>query len=261
MAYWRLFALYLRLGVLAELEYRANFWIQLLEAVLSLIVALGGLAVVFTHTAALDQWLPAQLVVLVGIHLLLDGVISFVISPSLGKFTGDVRSGSFDFVLLKPVDAQFVASVQKIELWKLVNIVLGAGVIAVGLLELGSSVGWRAVVLFGALLLVGTLIIYSFWLILATTSFWIVRAENIFEVFNALFVAGRWPVTIYPGWLRMLLTFVVPVAFAVTVPAQGLIGSLRTGDLLLALGVAAGLLVVARWFWRYGVRNYAGASA
>ena len=66
----------------------------------------------------------------------------------------------------------------------------------------------------------GGLIIYSFWLILATLSFWFVRVENILVIFQSMYEAGRWPVRLYPGWLRYGLTFIVPVAFATTIPAE-----------------------------------------
>ena len=76
-----------------------------------------------------------------------------------------------------------------------------------------------------------------------------------------MYQAGRWPVNIYPPFLRMMLTFLVPVAFAVTVPAQALIGTLTLTTALLAVAIAAGIFLVSRWFWRVGLRHYSGASA
>ena len=76
-----------------------------------------------------------------------------------------------------------------------------------------------------------------------------------------MYEAGRWPVSLYPGWLRFALTFVVPVAFATTVPAQALTGRLTGQTLLGAVALAAALLVGSRLFWRFGIRYYSGASA
>lgn len=259
--YLSLFRLYFKLGLLGELEYRSNFYIQILESSLSLIVAVGGLAVVFSHTSALGAWNPTQLLALVGVHLTIGGILRFVIAPSLNRFTADVRSGKFDFVLIKPVNAQFLVSVQRVEIWKLVDIGLGLFVIGIAIWRLGSTATLGNVLMFVSMMLLGMLIVYSFWIVLATTSFWIIRTENIFQVFNALFVAGRWPVGIYPRAMRMILTFIVPIAFAVTIPAQGLAGTLTLNALLLAIGVAFGTFAFALWFWRFGIRFYAGASA
>ncbi len=81
------------------------------------------------------------------------------------------------------------------------------------------------------------------------------------NLFQGLYAAGRWPVTIYPDWLRLSLTFLVPVAFAVTVPAEALTQRLGPTTLLGALGLALGLAAVARLVWGRGVRSYSGASA
>lgn len=114
---------------------------------------------------------------------------------------------------------------------------------------------------FGVALLAGGAIVYSFWLILATAAFWFVKTENILVIFQAMYQAGRWPVTIYPVWLQTILTFLVPITFAVTVPAQALTGRLTGSTLALAVLLAVAMFLASRWFWRFGIRFYAGASA
>ncbi|KAA3659264.1 MAG: ABC transporter permease [Chloroflexi bacterium] len=257
----RIMATYFRIGILGELEYRVNFFVQIFESVLGLLVSLGGLAVVFNHTESLAGWLPDHLIALVGIHMLMGGLINMVINPSFHRFMEDVRMGTLDFVLTKPADAQLLVSVQRIEIWKLVDVMVGTAVLAVALVRLGGVIGWGETAVFLIAFLAGAVIVYSFWLMLATTSFWFVRIENILVIFQSMYNAGRWPVGIYPQWLRFILTFLVPVAFAVTVPAEGLIGRLTNQTLLQAIILAVVMLIVSRLFWRYGLRHYSGASA
>jgi len=68
-------------------------------------------------------------------------------------------------------------------------------------------------------------------------------------------------VSLYPAWLRYGLTFVVPIAFATTIPAEALTGRLNWETMLVALGLALLLLVISRIVWRIGLRHYSGASA
>ncbi|MCA9929181.1 MAG: ABC-2 family transporter protein [Anaerolineales bacterium] len=257
----RIISTYFRIGVLGELEYRANFFVQIFESIIGMVVSLGGLAVVFNHTDSLAGWLPDHLIALVGIHMLMGGLINLVINPSMQRFMEDVRKGTLDFVLTKPADSQLLVSVQRIEIWKLVDVGLGTAVLTVALVRLGTVIGWGETGVFFIAFLAGAVIVYSFWLMLATISFWFVRVENILVIFQSMYNAGRWPVGIYPQWLRFALTFLVPVAFAVTVPAEGLIGRLTNQTLLMALGLAVGMLVISRFFWRLGLRHYSGASA
>lgn len=261
MYYVRLAGLFFKLGILNELQYRVNFFVQVLQSILSLVVALGGLLIVFNHTDTLNGWSPAELLAIVGVYFLIGGMIRTIIQPSMQRFMEDIRQGTLDFTLVKPADAQLLVSVQQVQIWKLADIVIGIVVLGIGLGQLGVEVGWQQVAAFAVLVVTGGLIVYSFWLILATCAFWFIRVDNILVIFQSMYEAGRWPVRIYPGWLQFTLTFLVPVAFAVTVPVEALTGRLTTETFLLALGLAALMLTLSRLFWRFGVRAYSGASA
>ena len=261
MRYLRLLFVFFRVGVMGELAYRANFFVQLFESVLELATALAGLAVIFSHTSTLGGWRPDEVLALVGVFFLVGGAIRVLIQPSMTRLIESVRDGTLDFTLTKPEDAQLLVSIQKVEIWQLIDIALGFGVLGVALARLGAVVGaWEAVA-FAVALLAGGVIVYSFWLILATLSFWFVRVENILMIFQSMYEAGRWPVSLYPRWLRFALTFIVPVAFATTVPAQALSGKLTWQTLLGAVALAVGLFAASRLFWRAGIRRYSGASA
>lgn len=252
---------YFRMGALNELQYRANFWVNLLQSLLSLVLALGAMAVVFLHTDSLAGWTPTELFILLGVYFLMLGFIRTVIEPSLERFLQDIRQGTLDFVLTKPRDAQLLVSIRKVSLWSLIDVGVGAAMVIAGVWRLDEGVTPGQVLSFLGMLATGAVIVYSFWMMLATCTFWFVKVENILVIFQSMFQAGRWPVNIYPGALRLLLTFFVPVAFAVTVPAEALVGRLTPTTLILAIGLAVAIATVARAFWKYGVRHYSGASA
>lgn len=252
---------YFRLGALNELQYRANFWINLLQSTLSLVSALAGMGVVYYHTDALAGWQPMELLALLGIYFIMSGFISTFVQPSMERFLTDIRQGTFDFVLTKPRDSQLLTSIRRNSIWSLLDVLLGVAVLVAALVRLGRPLSLGQVLAFLLVLAAGAVIVYSFWLILATTAFWFVNVENVLVVFQSMYQAGRWPVSIYPTMLRVLLTFLVPVAFAVTVPAEAIVGRLTWTTLAAALGLAAAIFAAARAFWLYGVRNYSGASA
>jgi len=257
----RLLWINLRVGVMNELEYRANFFIQLVQSAVGLAFALGGLAVVFSHTDTLAGWRQSELFALLGVYFLVGGVIRTVVQPSMARLMEDVRQGTLDFTLTKPEDSQVLVTVKQVQIWKLIDVGLGLTLVGFALVRLGAEIGALQALGFGLALLAGAAMVYSFWLMLATLTFWFVRLDNILVIFMAMWEAGRWPVGIYPPWLRYTLTFVVPVAFATTVPAEALAGRLTAETLGAALGLGALLLALSRWFWRFGVRHYSGASA
>ncbi len=257
----RLLWVFFRVGVMGELAYRVNFVVRLFQSLVELGTALAGLAVVFSYTDNLGGWRPDEIVALVGVYFLVGGVIGLVIQPSMEAFIESIREGTLDFTLTKPEDAQLLISLRDVEIWELIDVLLGFGILTVSLVRMGERVGLGQAASFAVMLLAGGAIVYSFWLMLATLSFWFVRVENILVIFQSMYEAGRWPISLYPGWLRFGLTFLVPVAFAVTVPAEALTGRLDGPTLWGALGLAGVLLAISRLFWRAGIRHYSGASA
>jgi ABC-2 type transport system permease protein len=261
MTYLRLLWIHLRLGVMNELQYRTNLIIQLVQSTMGLATALLGLSIVFSKTDSLAGWGPAELLAIVGVFTLVSGLTQLMIRPSLARFMEDVRLGTLDFIMTKPVDAQMLVSMRQVEVWKLVDVAVGLVVLGVAIAQLGASVGIAEAVAFLVALLAGVIIIYSFLLILATCAFWFVRLDNILNIFQSMYEAGRWPIGIYPPWLRGMLTFLVPIGFAITVPTEGLVGRLTSPNMLGAIALAVALPLVARTFWKVGVRHYSGASA
>lgn len=261
MSLFRLMYSYFRIGAMNELQYRVNFFVQLLQSIVALAVGLISLSLVFSHTDTLAGWTRPELLAVMGVHILLGGVVQMIIQPNMMDLMEDVQRGTLDYVITKPEDAQVLVSVRRIRIWNTIDVLLGAIVLGVALAEIGAQFSIGQALLFAAALLLGWMMIYSLWLSITSVSFWVVRVGEIVNLFEGLYAAGRWPVTIYPGWLRGLLTFIVPVAFAVTVPAEALTNRLNLQTLGLAAVVALGLMLVARLIWRTGLRNYSGASA
>jgi ABC-2 type transport system permease protein len=257
----KLMWVHIRTGVLNELQYRVNFFIQLMETTVSLTVGLVGLSLVFNHTADLRGWSRPELLMVMGVHILTGGLIRTMIQPNMERLMTYIQEGTLDYALTKPADAQVLISVREFRFWRLTDLVTGLIVMGVALVELQFAAGpWQALAFLLALAC-GAVMIYSFWLILTSVAFWVVRVHEMVNLFEGVYAAGRWPVGIYPDWLRTGLTFLVPVAFAVTVPAEALTNRLTPQTLAGAAALAVVLFLLARWVWRRGLRAYSGASA
>jgi ABC-2 type transport system permease protein len=252
---------YFRIGALNELQYRVNFFVQLFQSLLALVIGLVGLGLVFNYTTDLAGWSPSELLAVMGVFILMGGIIRTAIQPNMERLMTDVREGTLDYALTKPADSQILVSVREVRIWQSVDVLVGAGVLVVALLQLNTRLGIGQALAFTATLLMGALMVYCFWLMITTGAFWVVRMDQIVELFQGVYQAGRWPVGIYPSWLRLLLTFLVPVAFAVTVPSTALVGRLNLQTLLLTALLTVVLLLVSRWVWKTGLKNYSGASA
>jgi ABC-2 type transport system permease protein len=253
--------LYLKVGVMNELQYRVNFFVQILQSLIQVGTALVLLKLVYSHTTELNGWSQSELLSLIGVQVLLGGIIHAFIQPNMLRLMEDVQQGTLDFALTKPEDSQLLISVRMVRMWQVVEIVSGMILIGFGLGGVEESIGFLDAVAFGIAILIGGVLVYCFWLVMTTGAFWIVRMENVLELFEGIYQTGRWPVTVYPGWLRYSVTFLVPIGFAVTVPAEALTSRLHWPTLVLAIVFGCVLFAFTRWFWRFGLRHYSGASA
>jgi len=258
---WRLSWLFFKIGVLNELQYRVNFVVQLFQSVIALTVGFVVLALVYSHTNELNGWSQSELLCVLGIQILMGGAIKTYIQPNMMRLIDDVREGKLDYALTKPEDSQLLVSVREVRIWQAVDLVSGSVVLAVGLSRVATTVSSLDALGFAVSLLLGAVMIYCFWLVIATAAFWVVNMWHAVELFDGIFATGRWPVGIYPTWLRFSVTFLVPIAFAVTVPAEAVTSRLGWQTLVFAGLLAVVLLAVSRWFWCVGLRNYTGASA
>jgi ABC-2 type transport system permease protein len=248
-------------ALLAELEYRANFFVNILTNLFWLSWSVIGLQVFFNHTDRIGGWTYDEALVVIGVFNVAYGFMEAFLTPNILEIGNQVRLGTLDFVLTKPINSQFMVSMRTMVFWHLSDMLLGLGVIVVALVRLHAVVTPAGVLVFGVMMVCATFILYTVSFLLVTTAFWFVRVDNIIEIFNAFIEAGRYPITVYRGAVRVLLTFFVPIAFVTTTPASALLDKLDPVYAVYSVLIAAGLFWFSAWFWRYALRFYSSASS
>ena len=244
-----------------ELEYQMNWIVELVAVLGTLAGSVFTLSLFYGHGQRLGGWSWNGALVVLGLYSLFEGFSSTLLRPNLGNLVKQVQTGSLDFVLLKPIDAQVWLSLRSFSPWGLPEMVLGLVVAAVGLVRsavVPTPLQWLSA---AVLLLCGATILYSLWFVLAATSIWFVKVWNATEVLRSLLAAGRYPVQAYPPGLRAVLSSVVPVAFLTTVPAEALLGKPQPGSLLAAVTLALVCLAGSRALWWLALRHYTSASS
>ena len=259
--YWNLMAVYYRSSLLVQMEYRANFWSSIAISLMWPVWHVLAIAIFFYHRPTLGGWSFNEVLLVVGLFDVFAGIMELILVPNVRQVVDHIQKGTLDFVLLKPADSQFLATTTACSPLRVLDIVLGFGFIAAGLYRLGRVPTVSEFLTFSLMLPTGFVIIYSMWLLLTTLAFWWVRVDNFTELFYSFYEAGRFPISVYTGWVRFVLTFVVPIAFLTTFPAATLLGRLSLGYVAGAMFMAAGLLYASNRFWKYAIRFYSSASS
>ncbi|BAY60526.1 hypothetical protein NIES22_05850 [Calothrix brevissima NIES-22] len=257
--YLRVLKLFWSTAIAAELEYRINFIIATITSVGNLAGSLFGLFLFYSTGYNFAGWSWDAALVVLGIFTLLQGFSSTFLAPNLNNIVRHVQEGTLDFVLLKPIRSQFWLSTHTLSPWGLPDLIFGGAIIGYAGKRLGLNINNYLVS--AVPLLLGLVILYSLWFMLGATSIWFVKIYNVTEVLRGLLEAGRYPIAAYPAAYRFFFTFIVPVAFLTTIPAEAMLGRGQITWLIGGIILALALFLLSTWFWRFALRFYTSASS
>lgn len=257
--YFKVLGLFWSTAIAAEMEYRANFVVAALSSLTSLVGSLFSLFLFYRTGYTFAGWSWEEALVVLGVFTLLQGVSATFLVPNLNRIVRHVQEGTLDFVLLKPISSQFWLSTYTLSPWGIPDLMFGGFLIGYAGSHLG--LGLENYLLGLIPLAFGILSLYSLWFMLGATSIWFVKIYNVTEVLRGLVEAGRYPIVAYPAAYRVFFTFIVPVAFLTTVPAQALLERGELGWFLGAGALAIGLFIASKIFWQFALRFYTSASS
>ena len=264
--YARLFLAFARFGLAQEMAFRANFLIKLSVEALWLAILLVFYDVVFKQTNVVADWDREQYLFFVGCHYTLSGTIETFFLENCTGFSELVRTGDLDRFLLRPIDEQFLITTRQVGWSTFPNILQGIGVMVYSLWAMHWRFDPGALLLFVMLFVCGVAMAYSFLLMLASASVWMVRNQSLLELWwlfttlmrypREIFATASWAVPV--GWF---LTYVVPVLIVVSVPAGVMVRAISWPLVGLMVVSAVLTLALSRWFFRYALRAYRSASS
>ena len=257
----KLLSAFFKVNVQMALAYRADTIVNILLNLMWLGWELLSLNIIFSNTTTLGGWGLGELIALLGVFRLVNTMMIAIIWPNTEKFNQSIRDGSMDYTILQPVNSMFLVTFSRITVWRIWDLVLAIVLIVVGINISGDTTSPLSILTFILLTLSGAIVIYSLWIVLIALTFWFTKFDNNVTILHALLDAGRYPVTVYPAWLRIIVTFVIPVAVATTIPLQALRGDLNLNQVILFFTVGVVSFLIASRVWKSGLKQYSGASS
>jgi len=257
----KLLSALLKVNIQMSLAYRADTVVNILLNLMWLGWELLSLGIIFSNTDTIGGWGFGELIALLGVFRLVHTLMIALIWPNTEKFNQSIRDGSMDYTLLQPVNSMFLVTFSRITVWRAWDLVLAVILIVVGINLSGDTTTLLNILTFILLTVSGAIVIYSLWIVLIALTFWFTKFDNNVTILQALLDAGRYPVTVYPVWLRILVTFIIPIAVATTIPLQGLRGDLTLGRALMFILIGILSFLIASQVWKAGLKRYSGASS
>ncbi len=251
-----------RNSVVREMQFKVNFLLWIVVELLWFALQLTFIAVIYSHTDRIGDWTKWQVVFLMGTSTFIQQLFSALLLTNLVHLSEDIRTGKLDFMLLLPVNTRFLISLRQVDLGGFFNAAVACAVMIYAGLQLNLSP--TPAHLFGFLLLVvaGLLVHYSLLLMLASSSFWTVRAQGIVWGYYNLFNIARLPDAAFRGAFKVFFTYALPMLLVANVPAKLVTQKLSsTWEMILLVLMAVVLFVASELVWRWSIRHYTSASS
>ena len=259
--YFRVYAALWKNSVSREMTFKANFLMWIVVESLWFALQLSFIGVLYLHTDNIGTWTKWQVVMLIGASHLIQQIFQAFFLVNCTNLSELVRTGKLDFLLLLPVNTRFVVSLRQVDLGAFVNALSAVGVMVYSAhrLHLVPTVGQLAG--FVLLCVAGILIHYSLMFLLASISFWTVRAQGIVWGYYNLFQVARMPDEAFRGLFKAFFTFAIPMLLVSNVPVRLLVNKFSTIPVLILLAMSIVCFLVSEWGWRASVRHYTSASS
>lgn len=261
MHFLKLISTLFKVNVQMAVAYRADAVVNILLNIMWLGWELLGLSIIFSNTDTLGGWGFGELIALLGVFRIVHTMMMTLVWPNTEKFNQSIRDGSMDYTILQPVSSMFLVTFSRINVWRTWDLILSIVLIAIGIDMAGDVATPLSVLYFVLLTISGAVVIYSLWIVLIAFTFYFTKFDNNVTILQALLDAGRYPVTVYPPWLQVIVTFIIPIAIATTIPVQGLRQELGQPRIAMFVGIAIASFLVASQIWKAGLKRYSGASS
>jgi ABC-2 type transport system permease protein len=279
-SYFRVFLAGARNSLIRDMTFRSNFFLDCISSLSWLLMNLGFYLLVFFHVRSIGVdtgWGRNEFFVFLATTWLINSIVQAFLMPNAQEFSELIRTGGLDYVLLKPIDTQFLISFRRVEWSSLSNFFLGLIILIYALVQLQERTvpawqwSWISFALFWLYVACGVLLLYSLMICLAATSVWLGRNQSLYDFWFYITNFSRYPMEIYEGgWgypLWLIFTFLVPILVVVNVPARILAQPLSPrepwewGLAMFALLATVASLLVSRWIFRRALRSYSSASS
>jgi ABC-2 type transport system permease protein len=244
-----------------EMQFKTNFLIRIFTEILWLGMQWVFIQVLYGQTRSIGGWDKWQMIALLGTNHLINQVFEGLFFDNCMRLTDQIRKGELDFVLVKPMSPQFLVSFRYSDYASFANALLGFGIVSYAISHMSASEGWAGVAWFLLFSINGVAILYALVFTLSTLTFWIGRANNLFEFYWQLGQFSRYPAEIYRWLLRMALLTVLPMLVVTNYPAAALFRPLEWWKVGYGLGMGLLLVLWTVWIFQKGLQRYRSASS
>ncbi|MFH1029983.1 MAG: ABC-2 family transporter protein [bacterium] len=257
--YLKIYLHFFKMNILKRMAHRLNFFIVIMVVSFNLATYIIFIKVIYGHLNLIAGWDLYHSLLIIASIMIIEW-LAWITCGFMNDLNGRVRTGNLDGFIVKPIDAQLLVSINRIDPEDSARFFI-AMIVFVYALKHIETPSIAAVVIYACLIICAYLIFYSIIVLLNTISFWVIDIRGLTPLGERLLHISQYPTDIYTGIMRTVFSFIIPIAFIATVPAKVLSGWYDWKLVLESFIIAGIFFYASRKFFLFGLRHYSSASS
>ncbi len=259
--YYRVWITLIKRDLMASLMYRTDFWSDTMSTIIWTLIQFAFLSIVFNFTDMLAGWNFWQIIVIFCMQQLSFYLLYMFIFPSLRQFQDQVRKGDFDWIITKPIDAQFFTATQRFTFSVMISFLAVIGLLIYALIQIPNIITFSGV-LFGIFLFICSILItFSIFYLFAGLIFIFIRANSLNQIYFQSNTMSLYPRNLFSGTLKYVLSTFWPFLLLFAIPAEAMLGIFDWPWIFTFFGLTIIFTVGSRLFWNATIKRYSSASS
>lgn len=256
--YLRIWFLMSKNSFLMVLNQKSVLFIFLAGKILRFAFFLSFLFLLVSGVNTLAGYNPTQAVFFFLTFMVIDTTAQFLFRE-VYRFRSHVASGDFDLILTKPISALFrtlMGGADVIDLFTIPPLYIA--VIYVGNMLNPTTF---QIFLYVLLIMTGLLIATAFHIFVMSLGIITLEVDHTIMIYRDVTNMGRFPTDIYKEPLKSALTYFIPVAIMMSLPAKALMGLASGLSIFIAILLAFVFMFASLRFWKFALKKYSSASS
>lgn len=247
-----------KVALLESISFRLDTIFGMISSVLWLGIPIAFFKVIYLNVDTIGGWSFNECLLLVGVYTMLDGFLMAFLVKSMPLLEKDIREGTLDSVLLKPINTKLFYFFRSIEFTQFINAILGLIIVVIACQ--GKAISCEQLVLFIFSCLFGCILYYSLWYLWTISAFWFPTNFGRTDLFLSMIQMSRYPAVIYRGIGNLIFNFLLPFGLIACPATIVLLNAKKWSIVLIQFTVAILFLFCDNYVWNLGLKKYDGAG-
>jgi len=262
MRYIKLYLYFFIQNLKAKLEYRIDFIIGIIATIMIQATGFAFISIVFTKIPNINGWSMYEVALIYGLAGAGRGITEFFFDSVWYLSWDYIREGKLDHILHRPISPLFHIMADRVETHGLGNFCGGFAIVIISLIKLKVPFSAVNIIFIPLVMFSGGLIHFAINLFLSSIAFRLIDLRHLLDTADAFSLLGKYPVTIYPQFLKNIITFILPFAFVGFFPAAFLLNKTMYGFIgAFSPIVALTAVLLAVGFFNYNLKYYESSGS